>query len=140
MRLSVFSAQSSSQLFIDLQKLYKGYLTEQQLTTASLQKRINTPNKLFFVTLFNARHLGAVEVSMQAPSAQLSLLCVRDITRRRGVGKNLLHEVEKQLKRQGITTIELSLLDIKEHEKVVMEQFMQACGYQLKTHKLIKNI
>lgn len=140
MRLSVFSPKSSSQLFIDLQKLYQGYLSKQQLTVASLQNLINTPNKLFFVTLFNARHLGAVEVSIQENIAQLGLLCVRDITRRRGVGKNLLHEVEKQLKSKGVATIELSLIDIKESEQATMKQFMQACGYQLKAHKLIKNL
>jgi len=136
MRLSVFSPESSSQLFIDLQKLYQDYFNEQQLTISSLERIINTPNKQFFVTLFNARHLGAVEVESQGNIAQLNLLCIRDITRRRGVGKNLLREVEKQLK--GIDIIELSLSEVKESEQEGMTLFMQACGYQLTENKLIK--
>lgn len=138
MRLSVFSPESSSQLFIDLQKLYQDYFSEQQLTTASLENLIHTPNKQFFVTLFNARHLGAVEVESKDNIAHLHLLCIRDITRRRGVGKNLLREVEKHMK--GIDTIELSLSEIKESEQEGMKLFMQACGYQLVENKLIKRL
>ena len=140
MRLSVFSPEGSAQLFIDLQKLYQGYFSEQQLTAASLQYLINTPNKQFFVTLFNARHLGAVQVSIQQSIAHLGLLCVRDITRRRGVGKNLLREIEKQLQSKGVETITLSLADISEAEQEGMKAFMQACGYQLEAQIFTKQL
>jgi len=140
MRLSVFSPESSPQLIIDLQKLYKGYLDEQQLSQSSIEELINIPNKLFFVTLFNARHLGAVQVSIQDNSAQLSLLCVRDITRRRGVGKNLIREVEKQLKNKGVETIKLPLSEVLEAEQEGMKLFMLACGYQFSELQLTKNL
>lgn len=140
MRLSVFSPESSLQLFIDLQKLYQGYLSDQKLTEASLIQLINTPEKLFFVTLFNARHLGAVQVSIKENNAQLNLLCVRDITRRRGVGKNLLREVEKKLKVQGITHVQLNVAELKEIERETMVLFMQACGYVQKGQTLTKTL
>ncbi len=140
MRLSVFSPESSSQLLIDLQKLYQGYLSQQQLTPTALEELINPTNKKFFVTLFNARHLGAVEVIIQDNIAQLNLLCVRDITRRRGVGKNMLLEVEKYLQNNGVVTVSLQLAEIQKNEKAGMQLFMQSCGYQLTEGKLTKNI
>ncbi len=140
MRLSVFSPEISPQLIIDLQKLYQGSLSNQELSDSSLQNLINTPNKQFFVTLFNARHLGAVQVTTENSIAQLSLLCVRDITRRRGVGKNLIREVEKQLMGQGVNTVNLLLTDIAEIEQEGMKLFMQSCGYQFANSQLTKSL
>ncbi|MCP5078604.1 MAG: aspartate 1-decarboxylase autocleavage activator PanM [Psychromonas sp.] len=140
MRLSVFSPEISPQLIIDLQKLYQEYLSPQALSESSLQSLINTPNKQFFVTLFNDRHLGAVQVTTENSIAQLSLLCVRDITRRRGVGKNLIREVEKQLIDQGISTVNLQLTDITDVEQEGMKLFMQSCGYQFANSQLTKSL
>ncbi len=140
MRLSVFSPKPSAQLFIDLQKLYQDYFTQEQLTTNSLQELITLPNTLFFVTLFNARHLGALQITIQENHAHISLLCVRDITRRRGVGKNLLREVEKRLKEKGIDMFTLSLNNISTDEQEAMKLFMQTCGYQLKGQGLTKTL
>ena len=144
MRLSVFSPTSSTQLFIDLKKLYAGYLDEKQLTPEALQTlitpNVERPELLFFVTLFNARHLGAVQVSINQQTATLSLLAVRDITRRRGVGKNLLREVEKKLIEKGMNEIQLSLASVQEDEQQGIIYFMEACGYQLNNQRLIKNV
>ncbi len=71
---------------------------------------------------------------------QLSLLCVRDITRRRGVGKNLIREVEKQLMGQGVNTVNLLLTDIAEIEQEGMKLFMQSCGYQFANSQLTKSL
>jgi len=140
MRLSVIFPTSSPQLVIDLQKLYQGYLPAQRLTDEALEALINTPNKLFFVTLFNARHLGGVQVNIQQDSAQLDLLCIRDVTRRRGVGKNLLREVEKHLKEKGVNKAQLLLSEIAECEQQGLILFMQACGYHLNKQILSKKL
>ena len=92
------------------------------------------------MTLFNARHLGAVQISIHHQIAQLSLLCVRDVTRRRGVGKNLLHEIEKQLQVKGVNEIQLLLAQTQQHEIEGLEKFMCSCGYQLKQNIFSKNI
>ena len=117
MRLSVFTPENSQQLLIDLKKLYQNYLTEEQLTNESLQAMIEDQQNEMFVTLFNARHLAAVLVKVTGNEALLSLLCIRDITRRRGVGKNLLKEVEDNLASRQATVFKVYLNDIQEQEK-----------------------
>lgn len=131
MRLSVFAPESSPQLFIDLGKLYQHYFTEDQLSTESLQALIENGPRQLYVTRFNGRHLGALQVQVTDHQAQLSLLTVRDITRRRGVAKNLLSEVEKQLKSEGVEQVIMHLDEIKEEEKCGLSLFMLAAGYQL---------
>ena len=59
MRLSVFSPESSSQLLIDLSKIYQNYFTDDQLATESLQTLIENEHSQLYVTMFNERHLGA---------------------------------------------------------------------------------
>jgi len=131
MRLSVFTPENSLQLVIDLKKLYQHYLDDEQLTTESLQAMIEDQQNDMFVTLFNARHLGAVQVKVTGEEGVLSRLCVRDITRRRGVGKNLLKEVEHQLANRQLTVLKMYLNDIQEQEKAGLCLFMADCGYQL---------
>lgn len=140
MRLSVFSPEHSTQLLIDLQKLYQGYLSPEQLTTESLQALIEDQQTQLFVTLFNARHLGAVRVNTTEQEARLSLLCVRDLTRRRGIAKNLLREVEKLLKNQNIAVVKMYLNEFSEKEKEGVTLFMQACGYSLTDGLFSKNL
>ncbi|MFT6986510.1 MAG: ribosomal protein S18 acetylase RimI-like enzyme [Psychromonas sp.] len=131
MRLSVFSPENSSQLLIDLGKIYQNYFTANQLSPKSLQALIENEQAQLYVTRFNDRHLGALQVRTTGTQAQLSLLAVRDITRRRGVAKNLLSEVEKQLKSQGVVQVTMRSDEIKEEEKKGLSLFMQASGYQL---------
>jgi GNAT superfamily N-acetyltransferase len=131
MRLSVFSPASSAQLFIDLRKIYQNYFADKQLTTESLQALIENEHSQLYVTMFNERHLGAVQVTVIEDQAQLRLLTVRDLTRRRGIAKNLLKEVEKQLKMENVSEVKMELKGIKEEEKEGLTLFMQACGYQL---------
>lgn len=140
MRLSVFSATSSQQLLIDLKKIYQDYLTAEQLTPESLQAMVDDQQHQLFVTMFNERYLGAVQVSITGQQAQLALLTVRDLTRRRGVAKNLLREVEKDLKTKNATQVKMALTDIKEEEIEGLTLFMQACGYQLSNTTFSKNL
>ncbi|HEY5715919.1 MAG TPA: aspartate 1-decarboxylase autocleavage activator PanM [Psychromonas sp.] len=132
MRLSVFLPEQSTQLLIDLQKLYQDYFTPEQLTNESLQALIEDQQAQLFVTLFNARHLGAVRVSTIEREATLSLLCVREVTRRRGVAKNLLNQVEKLLKDEGTEVVKMYLDEFPEKEKQGVTLFMQACGYSFR--------
>ncbi|MCW8996522.1 MAG: aspartate 1-decarboxylase autocleavage activator PanM [Psychromonas sp.] len=131
MRLSVFSPESSAQLFIDLRKIYQNYFTDEQLTTESLQSFIENEHSQLYVTMFNERHLGAVQVTVIEDQAVLRFLTVRDLTRRKGIAKNLLREVEKQLKAEAVSTVKMALQEIQEEEKEGLTLFMQACGYQL---------
>ncbi|WP_019615465.1 aspartate 1-decarboxylase autocleavage activator PanM [Psychromonas ossibalaenae] len=140
MRLSVFSPESSTQLLIDLAKIYQGYFPPEQLTQESLQALIENEQTQFYVTLFNERHLGALQIQVTEHQAQLSLLSVRDLTRRRGIAKNLLREVEKQLKSEQVSMISMSLKEIPEAEKQGLTLFMQAVGYQLSDSVFTKTL
>jgi GNAT superfamily N-acetyltransferase len=140
MRLSVFSPEYSTQLFIDLAKLYQGYFSPEQLTKESLLALIEDQQAQLFVTLFNARHLGAVRVHTTEQEARLSLLCVRDLTRRRGIAKNLLKEVEKCLKNKNIAVVQMCLDGFPEQQKEGVTLFMQACGYSLTDSLFRKNL
>lgn len=132
MRLSVFLAnKSSAQLLLDLKKIYQNYFTDNQLTSGSLQALIENNTTQLYMTMFNERHLGAVQVTVDNKQAQLSLLTVRDLTRRKGIAKNLLNEVEKQLKIAGITEVKMDLSTIQEEEKKGVNLFMLAVGYKL---------
>lgn len=140
MRLSVFSPEPSTQLFIDLQKIYQDYFTLEQLTKESLQALIEDQQSQLFVTLFNDRHLGAVRVDTTEQEATLSLLAVRELTRRRGIAKNLLNEVEKHLKNQNIAIVKMCLDEFPEQQKKGATLFMQACGYSLTDGLFSKNL
>ena len=140
MRLSVFSPTTSQQLLIDLKKLYQHYLPAELLSTEAMLALVDDQQKTLFVTLFNERHLGALQVSITGQQARLDLLTVRDITRRRGVAKNLLSEVEKQLKSKGVLQVTMDLKNIQEAEKKGLSLFMQACAYQFSQGVFIKSL
>ena len=138
MRLSVFSPKSSTQLLIDLGKIYQDYFTEAQLTPEALQALVEDEGSQLYATMFNERHLGAVQVTITDTQAQLSLLTIRDLTRRKGIAKNLLKEVEKRLIAKNINEVTMSLTEIKEEEKQGLKLFMASCGYQLKNDTFYK--
>ena len=141
MRLSVFSpATTNSQLLIDLNKIYKDYFTEQQLSTQSLEKLIEHNQTQLYVTMFNERHLGAVEVEKIGAKAQLKNLTIRQLTRRKGIAKNLLREVEQHLQHESINEVAMSLEDIKEDEKQGMSLFLLDYGYVQTGSEFIKQL
>ncbi|VVN76167.1 acetyl-CoA sensor PanZ family protein [Pseudomonas fluorescens] len=89
----------------DLQKIYRDapdwllaplgdelHLIEQGLREGSL-----------IVGRFNDRLLGAARLQRQPEAWHLSQLCVRKITRRRGVAERLVSEAQRMAKQQGAT-------------------------------------
>ena len=141
MRLSVFIPQLSPQLLIDLKKIYQAHLPEKQLSSCSLVDRlIENESVQFFVTKFNDRHLGAVNTKTTDNKAVLSMLCIREVTRRRGIAKNLLKEVEKHLAGQRVQVISMSLNDFSVNEQAGISAFMLASNYQLKGSNFIKEL
>lgn len=131
MRLSVFLPKKSPQLLIDLRKIYQNYFTAEQLTSEALQALIEAEGAQFYATMFNERHLGAVQVVTTGTQAELKFLTIRDLTRRKGLAKNLLKEVEKQLREEKVNEVIMLLSTIKEEEKEGLTLFMASCDYQL---------
>ncbi len=141
MRLSVFIANTvSTQLVIDLQKIYANYLPEASLTEQTLAELITQSSSRLYMTMFNERHIGAVKVQINATQATLSQLTIRDLTRRRGVGKNLLKQLEKSLTAEGMTDIEYNLKEVAEVELLATQAFLSDSGYQLNNHIATKKL
>lgn len=140
MRLSVTPASLSAQLLIDLGKIYQPYFKPENLTPQALTELIEQQEHTLFVSIFNERHLGAVNVYIEGYKATLSLLSIRELTRRRGVAINLLSEVEKKLKTQSVKNISLDLNTFLREEQTGLRLFMQAAGYKIIDNNCIKNI
>ncbi len=78
-----------------------------------------------YAARFNERLLGAVRVTLRGNEGELSALCVREITRRRGVGQYLVEEVLRnnpQISRWWVS-------DAGVEDNAVMSAFMQALGF-----------
>ena len=141
MRLSVFIAnQPSSQLITDLQKIYLVDLPEQSLTEQVIDKLFAQANSRLFMTMFNERHIGAVKVTTEAKKSTLSKLCIREITRRRGIGKNLLREVEKKLVSEGVDHIQYDLSEVKQNVVLATQAFLMDSGYLIDANIASKQI
>ena len=132
MRLSVFIAnQPSPQLVIDLQKIYLDLLPKAALTEQSITQTLLEKNTRLFMTMFNERHIGAVKVVTDTSKAVLSQLCIREITRRRGIGKNLLKQIEKQLAKEAMKEVEYNLQEVNESELKTTQLFLVDSGYTI---------
>lgn len=141
MRLSVFLVDTlSPQLIIDLPKIYMNTLPKQAISEATLQDEISNNFTQRYVSMFNERHIAAVKVQLNATKATLSQLCIRDLTRRRGIGKNMLKEVEAMLITQGVKEISYSLHEAPSTEYLVMRAFFADSGYTTYEYSATKKI
>lgn len=94
--------QASPDDLQDLAKIYKHY---QQNPESWLQQQLNSDQRLF-AGRFNSRLLGALWVSEPSPGHWLlQHLCVRDITRRRGVARQLMQLLAKHAQTQQVTLV-----------------------------------
>lgn len=84
-----------------------------------------TETQMIFAARFNDRLLAAVKVSVVDAQATLTDLCVRDVTRRRGVGLYLVQDVQRQL--PEVVTFSMR----RDGEDVVLNAFMLACEFRL---------
>ncbi|HDG9809420.1 TPA: aspartate 1-decarboxylase autocleavage activator PanM [Raoultella planticola] len=78
-----------------------------------------------YAARFNERLLGAVRVTLCGNEGELSALCVREVTRRRGVGQYLVEEVlqdNPQIERWRVSNAGVE-------DNAVMSAFMQALGF-----------
>ena len=82
----------SEQDLLDLGKIYNDYPSD--LQWPELQQQLeNQPETTLYGALFNGRLIGALTVTDQGDSAELDHLCVRSVTRRRGVGREMIRQL-----------------------------------------------
>ncbi|NDO81105.1 aspartate 1-decarboxylase autocleavage activator PanM [Citrobacter sp. NCU1] len=111
-RLENFSAQDR----IDLGKIWPEY-SASSLTLDETHR--------IYAARFNERLLGAVRVTLGTTQGALDSLRIRDVTRRRGVGKYLIEEVL----RDNPGVVSWWMADVGVEDRDVMMAFMQALGF-----------
>jgi GNAT superfamily N-acetyltransferase len=95
MRLTaLMTKQLDEQMQIDLTKLFPD-----EILTELLAQTEQDPNTVWLLAKFNGRYIGAALFNLQ--EAQLNALTVREVTRRRGVGRFLVEHCCQQLVQQG---------------------------------------
>ncbi len=82
-------------------------------------------NHRLYAARFNERLLGAVRVILRGVEGELSDLCVREVTRRRGVGQYLVEETL----RDNPAINSWRVADHGVEDRGVMAAFMQALGF-----------
>jgi len=110
-RLTVLSQQD----VIDLEKIWP----QQALVPGPL-----TDSRMLFAARFNARLLAAVKVEVTGSTAVMTGFTVREVTRRRGVGRYLLEETLRRLPEARHWRLE------GDGDDVALQAFMRACGFR----------
>ena len=117
MKLTIIRLQHcSDQDRIDLGKIWPS----QDLSALTLDE-----NHRLYAARFNERLLGAVRVTLRGVEGELSDLCVREVTRRRGVGQYLVEETL----RDNPAINSWRVADHGVEDRDVMAAFMQALGF-----------
>lgn len=83
-------------------------------------------NERLYAAKFNDRLLGAVRVTRMNTAGILSALNIREITRRRGVGRYLVEEVL----RDNPTIIHWKISSDGVEDRQAMQSFSQALGFR----------
>ena len=117
MKLTIIRLEHfSDQDLIDLGKIWPEY------SAASLS--VDETHRIY-AARFNERLLGAVRVTLSGTQGALDSLRIRDVTRRRGVGKYLVEEVI----RDNPDVSSWWMADVGVEDRAVMAAFMQVLGF-----------
>ncbi|QGY27621.1 aspartate 1-decarboxylase autocleavage activator PanM [Pantoea cypripedii] len=118
-------------------------LTIQRLTSLTTQDRIDltkvwpefdisqleaqlSETQRVYAARFNDRLLAALQLTIQGTQGKITHLSVREVTRRRGVGKYLLEETLAQ----NSSLADWWIADDGEADQGIRAAFMQACGFR----------
>ncbi|MDX6019392.1 aspartate 1-decarboxylase autocleavage activator PanM [Scandinavium sp. V105_16] len=120
-RLTALSEQDP----IDLGKIWPEY------SSSSLQ--MDDEHRIY-AARFNDRLLGAVRVTLKGNQGALDSLRIREVTRRRGVGRYLLEEVLRE--NPGIDSWWMADVGVEDRE--AMAAFMSAVGFKAQDNGWVK--
>jgi len=121
MRLTIYAEpELSAQLKTDLHKIY-----QQQPLVAENLCRQQASGRLF-AACFNERYIAAASVVERGEENWLEHLCVRDLTRRRGVGKHLLQQL---LEHTPARPLKVDLQHYPEAEREGLRAFFRQQGF-----------
>lgn len=104
---------------IDLTKVWP------QIDISQLEAQLSETQRIY-AARFNDRLLAALRLNIEGTQGKITHLSVREVTRRRGVGKYLLEET---LAQNGALA-DWWIADDGEANQEVRAAFMQACGFR----------
>lgn len=116
--------QSQAQDLIDLEKIYADYPTD--LRWPDVQKKLaQNPGLKLYAGRFNDRLLGAVTAQKDGEKLILDDFCVRSITRKRSVARDILRLL---LEQETAQHVELTLCQ----ESPGMDKLLKNAGFSVK--------
>lgn len=125
MRLTILTVdQLAPQLLIDLEKLFHSEGFDQARLTQAFAERED--DSTWWVARFNDRHLAAAVTCRQGNRAVIQALKVRDFTRRRGIGRYLVQQLERWARESGLA----HLVVASELASADMVAFLEAEGFE----------
>lgn len=83
--------------------------------------------QLIYAARFNDRLLAAAKVSIAQTQGIISDFCVREVTRRRGVGLYLLQEIRRA--HPQVTVWQFQFAPLDEKPRQIMHAFLTACDF-----------
>ena len=104
---------------IDLTKVWP------EIDISSLEAQLSETQRMY-AARFNDRLLAALQLTIQGTQGKITHLQVREVTRRRGVGKYLLEETLAQ----NSSLADWWMADNGTDDQDVRAAFMQACGFR----------
>jgi GNAT superfamily N-acetyltransferase len=129
MKLTIIRLQQlSDQDRIDLGKIWPGVNVNELEATLSENHRL-------YAARFNARLLAAVKLEIRGTQGELTRLEVREVTRRRGVGRYLVEEVMAQ----NPSISHWWIADKGVDDQQVFAAFMQSCGFRTQADGWVYN-
>lgn len=129
MKLTIIRLQKlSDQDRIDLGKIWLDVNLDELEATLSENHRL-------YAARFNERLLAAVKLNIRGTQGELTRLEVREVTRRRGVGRYLVEEVIAQ----NSSISHWWIADDGKGEQQVIAAFMQSCGFRTQADGWIYN-
>lgn len=130
MKLTIIRLQQlSAQDRIDLGKIWP------DVDIDALEQSLSE-NRRLYAARFNERLLAAVELAVRGTHGELLRLEVREVTRRRGVGRYLIEEVIAQ----NPSLNHWWIADDGKADQQIFAAFMQACGFRTQADGWVYNV
>nr|WP_314264486.1 aspartate 1-decarboxylase autocleavage activator PanM [uncultured Moellerella sp.] len=116
---------------IDLQKIWPT-----QTKLAWLEAMLSGTQ--FYAARFNERLLAAAKIEIKQKEGFIKDFCVREVTRRRGVGSYLLQQICRS--QQGISQWQFDAEKIPVSQQQAVREFLMAADFSIEANnKYIKN-
>lgn len=117
----------TEQDLLDLEKIYADFPGDLRWPEVEQKLRAN-PAMNLYGALFNGRLIGAVAITARGDEADIDYLCVRTVTRRRGVGREIIRQLLAK-------TLFNSFSLVTDSDNKALAQFLDHTGFNHDGHR-----